>query len=131
MHTNPRQKRSLKQKIIVYILLLGALAISCFLYDKLVLLRRVPYISPLGGSTVDINSVEKDLKDQNIPFSSVTVSSDFYLVSLQNNGQVMLSPDKDIKKEIASLQRILIQLTIEGKTFKSIDFRFAEPTISF
>ena len=80
---------------------------------------------------MDLNTVRKDLKDQNIPFSSVAISDYSYLVNIQNNGQVILSQNKDIEKQIASLQRILIQLTIEGKTFKSVDFRFVEPTISF
>jgi len=34
-------------------------------------------------------------------------------------------------QQIASLQRILRALTIEGKSFKNIDFRFKEPIISF
>jgi hypothetical protein len=61
----------------------------------------------------------------------VTALDSSYSVNIPNNGQVILSGDKDINSQIASLQRILIQLTIEGKTFKNIDFRFSEPTISF
>ena len=76
-------------------------------------------------------SVEKILKDNNIAFSAVTALDSSYSVNIPNNGQVILSGDKDINSQIASLQRILIQLTIEGKTFKNIDFRFSEPTISF
>jgi len=131
MYINPRQKRSLKEKIFVYFILLAMLAAIWFLLDKFVLSRKPSFISPLGESTMDLNTVRKDLKDQNIPFSSVAISDYSYLVNIQNNGQVILSQNKDIEKQIASLQRILIQLTIEGKTFKSVDFRFVEPTISF
>ena len=80
---------------------------------------------------IDLVSVEKILKDNNISFSAVTTLDSSYSVNIPNNGLVILSGDKDINSQIASLQRILIQLTIEGKTFKNIDFRFSEPTISF
>lgn len=90
------------------------------------------FISPLSkANTPDLVSVEKILKDKNISYTEVTSSNNSYLVSIQDNGQVILSQEKDISSQIASLQRILLQLTIEGKPFKGIDFRFLEPTISF
>jgi len=85
----------------------------------------------MGKTNVDLVFVEKKLKDKDILFSQVSLSDNSYLIDIQNNGQVRLSLDKDIDKQIASLQRILIQLTIEGKLFKSIDFRFSEPIVSF
>jgi len=85
----------------------------------------------MGKANTDLTSVEKILKKNNISFSKVALSNNSYLVDIQNNGQVRFSQNKDINKQIASLQRILIQLTIEGKSFKSIDFRFSEPIISF
>ena len=81
--------------------------------------------------STDLSSVKKILKDNNISFSEVTLSDDSYLVDISDNGQIKLSQDKDINKQISSLQRILAALTIEGKPFKSIDFRFEEPIISF
>lgn len=98
----------------------------------LFLLSRAPlFISPVGDSNVNIASIEKLLRESNIAFAKVTLSGMTYLVDILNNGQVRFSSQKDLVSQISSLQRILKQLTIEGKTFKSIDFRFNEPIISF
>lgn len=86
----------------------------------------------MGVNNSDRTKVEKVLKDNNILFSQVLVLSDSsYEVIIPNNGQIRLSSQKNIENQISSLQRILRELTIEGKPFKSIDFRFEEPIISF
>ncbi len=86
----------------------------------------------MGKNNIDTKKVEKILRDKSILFSQVLILSDLsYGINIQNNGQVRLSSKKDIIYQITSLQRILKQLTIEGKPFKSIDFRFEEPIISF
>jgi len=132
MFTKPRRQRNLKRKILVCILLLGALGLVAFCLNTFLLFGKPLFISPLSkANTPDLVSVEKILKDKNISYTEVTSSNNSYLVSIQDNGQVILSQEKDISSQIASLQRILLQLTIEGKPFKGIDFRFLEPTISF
>ena len=86
----------------------------------------------MGKDNIDAKKIEKILENNNILFSQVLVLPDSsYQVSIPNNGQVKLSSKKDINRQITSLQRILRELTIEGKSFKSIDFRFNEPIISF
>jgi hypothetical protein len=110
---------------------LGILGCAAFVLHTFFISTEPLFISPIGKANTDLIRVEKILKDNKILFSKVTLSDYSYLVDIQNNGQVRLSQDKDINKQIASLQRILIQLTIEGKSFKSIDFRFSEPIISF
>lgn len=90
------------------------------------------FISPLGKVKNDLAIIERSLKEKKISFSQVVRLSDLtYLIDIPNNGQVKLSSVKDIGKQITSLQRILVELTIEGKLFKSIDFRFEEPVVSF
>ena len=90
------------------------------------------FISPLGKASIDVKKVEKILKDNNVLFSQVHILSDSsYGINIPNNGQIRFSSQKDITKQVASLQRILRELTIEGKQFKSIDFRFEEPIVSF
>jgi cell division septal protein FtsQ len=130
MFIKPKRKR-FRRRIISYIFLLGILGIFAFFLNTFFLSRKETIISPLSKPGIDLVSVEKILKDNNIAFSAVTALDSSYSVNIPNNGQVILSGDKDINSQIASLQRILIQLTIEGKTFKNIDFRFSEPTISF
>ena len=131
MLINPRRQKHFKIKFAAYILLLGILVISFFFLNRFILSRKPLFISPIGKISIDLSSVKKILKDNNISYSKVTLSDDSYLVNISDNGQVRLSQYKDIGKQISSLQRMLIQLTIEGKPFESIDFRFSEPIISF
>lgn len=132
MSVNPRQKKNLREKIAVYILLLGILACAILFLNFSYLFQKPLFISPVGKAGNDIAMVEKKLREKNIQFSQVLILPDSaYLISIPNNRQVKLSSDKDIDKQTSSLQRILIQLTIDGKPFKSIDFRFSEPIISF
>lgn len=131
MHINPRRQKPFKKIIVIYISLLVVLVGGIFLFNYFVPSSKPLFISPLGKVNSDIAIVEKNLKEKNITFSKVKSQQDFYVVDIPNNGQVKLSATKDIGKQISSLQRILLALTIEGKPFKSIDFRFEEPIISF
>jgi hypothetical protein len=130
MSINPRRKRHLKQKIVAYIFLLGMLGFVVYLLNAYIISTKPLYINPIGKAGLNQASVEKILQDNGILFSSIT-SSDYYSINIQNNGQVKLSKTKNFREQVASLQRILRELTIEGKQFKSIDFRFSEPIISF
>ena len=131
MSTNLRRKRNFKKKFVAYILFLGILGCAAFVLHTYLASTKPLFISPIGKLNTDLTTVKNILKKNNIVFSKVILSDYSYLVDIQNNGQVKLSQNKDINRQIASLQRILIQLTIEGKLFKSIDFRFSEPIIFF
>ena len=130
MSTKLRRRKNLKN-FFAYIFLLGILGASAFLLNAFIVSRSPLYISPLGKTNVDLANVERLLKENKIIFSQVTLLDYSYLIGIPGNGQVRLSQNKDIEKQVSSLQRILIQLTIEGKPFKSIDFRFSEPIVSF
>lgn len=104
---------------------------SVFFLKTFLALKMPLFISPMAKTNIDLGLVEKILKDKKISFSKVSLLDYSYLVDISNNGGVRLSQSKDIDKQISSLQRILRELTIEGKQFKSIDFRFAEPIISY
>jgi hypothetical protein len=131
MSTNPRRQNRLKKVIFKYILLLSILFFALYFLNVFVFSRKPLFISPMGQAGMSISSLEKTLKGKNILLSKITSADDYYEVNIQNNGQVKLSKSKDINQQIASLQRILRELTIEGKSFRSIDFRFSEPIISF
>jgi hypothetical protein len=130
MPLNLRHKRHYKKKIASYIFLICIIVVVIYLFNMFISSGRSAFVSPIGKAGVDQPMVKKILKEKGVPFESV-VFSDYFLVTLQNNEQVRLSPDKDLYRQVASLQKILRELTIEGKTFKSIDFRFSEPIISF
>ena len=132
MFRKSRQSKSFKKKIFFYIFLLGAIIILIFFINLVFNSKDTLFISPLGKSNIDSANVGKILKGKNIAFSSVIVLSDSsFMIGILNNGQVRLSSQKDLEKQISSLQRILEELTIEGKPFKSIDFRYSEPILAF
>lgn len=131
MFINSKRQNFFKKKLIIYVFLLVVLGCIIVFLNSF-FLRKPLFISPLGRMNSDVAMVEKSLREKNIAFSQVLALSDFtYIIYISNNGQVKLSQTKNIGKQIASLQRILIALTIEGKLFKSIDFRFKEPIVSF
>jgi hypothetical protein len=111
--------------------LVAVLGLALFLLNFFIALRNPLFVSPIGKINTNGVLVGKLLKDNRIQFSAIIQESNYYLINIQNNGQVKISQDKDIVEQITSLQRILRELTIEGKPFKSIDFRFSEPIISF
>ncbi len=91
-----------------------------------------PIVSPLGqNKPSQVSNLEVLLKKANVPFSSITSSSDFYTIILSGGGQVIMSSKKELAIQISSLQLMLSRLTIEGKRIKSLDFRFDKPIINF
>ncbi len=131
MLTDQRRQRTFKKKIITCIFLL-ALFFLFYSFYSFFFSRKVLFVSPMGKSNSDRTKVEKILRDKNILFSQVFVLADSsYMINISDNVQVRLSSQKNIDNQISSLQRILRELTIEGKSFKNIDFRFSEPIISF
>ena len=115
MFKRPRQDKSFRKKIFFYIFLLGTIIILIFFINLVFNSKDILFISPLGKSNIDSANVGKILKGKNIAFSSVIVLSDSsFMIGILNNGQVRLSSQKDLEKQISSLQRILEELTIEG-----------------
>lgn len=75
--------------------------------------------------------LERILKENNASFSSITASNSSYIVKLSKGEEVIFSPDKSVKTQVASLQLIQKRLTIEGKRFLKLDLRFTNPIIVF
>jgi len=75
--------------------------------------------------------LSKLLLDNNIEFMSIDLVSDYFDVKLKDSGTVYISLKKDIVIQISSLQAVLKQLTIDGKRFNLIDFRFNKPVIKY
>ena len=90
-------------------------------------------LNPLSSKKdVYQNQVEDSLEKNGISFSAVKIASDSsYLVTLQDGSKVILNQNKNLQNQISSLQLILSRLTIEGKRFKSLDFRYDKPVVSF
>ena len=131
MSMNLKRQKHLKKKIAAVFLLLVILGVSAFFFNTFFISSKPLFISPIGKVNNNAEKVKEILKKNNISFSEVTSSDNLCIINISNNGQVKISLDKDINQQISSLQRILKELTIEGKSFKDIDFRFEEPVISF
>ena len=103
----------------------------CILFIPGFLFRK-PVISPIAvNQNTKTPDMEKLLTNANIAFSFVNLASDYYDINIKDNGRVYISNKKNIDSQISSLQAILKQLTINGKRFKIIDFRFDKPIIIF
>ncbi|OGH08917.1 MAG: hypothetical protein A2152_00430 [Candidatus Levybacteria bacterium RBG_16_35_6] len=103
------------------------------LYLLILTQSKTVIINPLSlKSFGQIEKVEKRLNAKNIPFSKIEEENDLsYKVSIKDNGIVFISERKDLAIQIDSLQLILSRLTIEGKRFKVLDFRFDKPVVSY
>jgi len=133
MQRRPKGRQSKKKRLLILVLLaifLTALSILLFLSH---LTKKTLYISPVTkDSSQEAKKIETLLLDVQIAFASISLRADSsYLVMLEDGGEVIISLKKDIKKQIASLQPILKQLTIEGRKFNRIDFRFDKPLVVY
>jgi hypothetical protein len=131
MSINPRRRKYSKVKFAAYLLILIILGIAAFFLNNFLISKKPLFISPIGKINIDKPYVEKVLKNNKILFTKISLVDYSFLVDIKDNGQIRFALDKNIEEQVSSLQKILNQLTIEGKTFKSIDFRFSEPIVSF
>jgi len=97
------------------------------------LTKKALFISPITrNSNQDAKKIETLLINAQISFTSISLSANSsYIIKLQDSGEVVLSLKKNIEKQITSLQPILKQLTIDGKKFNRIDFRFDKPLVVY
>ncbi|OGH06004.1 MAG: hypothetical protein A2W22_03710 [Candidatus Levybacteria bacterium RBG_16_35_11] len=127
---NRRRKKEIK-KFSFTLLMLGLLLSSLYLF--VFFSQKTVIINPLAIKNIgQLEKIENGLMHKNISFSKIEQDNDLsYKVFIKDNGIVFLSEKKDIGNQIDSLQLILSRLTIEGKRFKILDFRFDKPIISY
>lgn len=124
------------------ILLFGSLPLfflSFILVVVGIVLNREPdFISPLPlGKYItqrsnDSAQIQKFLRKAHIQYQGVYMTNDYsYVVKLKDGEMIFFSPKKPIDQQISSLQLVLSRLTIEGKRFSSLDFRFDNPVIIY
>ena len=96
-------------------------------------------ISPISISLLHVESdenyiskIEKILQEKKIDYKIVIKLQDnSYAIKLVDGSEVIISSQKNINKEMSSLQFILSRLTMEGKEFYKLDLRFEKPVIIF
>lgn len=128
-----RSKHSRKKWRIIFVLLTLLLIGLIVLVSLPYLPKKTLYISPVTkNSSKDAKKIERLLINAQISFTSISLSANSsYIIKLEDGGEVVLSLKKDIERQITSLQPILKQLTIEGKKFDRIDFRFDKPLVVY
>ncbi|MCL4354049.1 hypothetical protein M1349_01090 [Patescibacteria group bacterium] len=129
-----RRLRNNKKKIIGYFLIILGLSLIAYSAFSMIGFQRLRYLSPIIslGSYSKEGEIQTLLDKRDIPYSNIiTESESVATVKIRDNGVVYLSTKRDLSKQITSLQLVLSKLTIEGKRFKSLDFRFDKPVINF
>lgn len=92
--------------------------------------RKPIVINPVvRNSDVDSSKIGSLLSNASISFSSISFTRGYFDIELVDGGRIYISSKKDPVSQVSSLQAILKQLTINGKGFKLIDFRFDKPVI--
>lgn len=90
-------------------------------YAKIALRESLPSSS--------LSGVEKLLLQNSISYNEVSTSDSAILIRLKEGEEIVMTSKKSITSQISSLQFILSRLTIEGKKFSHLDFRFERPII--
>lgn len=126
-----KRKNTLYLKRVLYIfissfLLLLVLSILPMGFEKKAIIT--PIVKSDKTGELDLSKL---LLDNNIEFMSIDLASDYFNVKLKDSGNVYISLKKNIQVQISSLQAVLKQLTIDGKRFNLIDFRFKKPVIKY
>ncbi len=130
-----RRKKTIikKRKWNVFYLLIGCLIFSLLLFFTGYFLNFYfpDFLSPIAKEKFkESRELEKALNKENIKFIKITSQGDLsFLVELFDKEEVIFTSKKDFESQIASLQLITKRLTIEGKRFKRLDFRYDKPMI--
>lgn len=130
---NRKDRKYLRYLGLLFILLGVSLVFAAAFIFLSPYIFKNPLISPIAQNLKSQNpDIKSILAKEKINVSEVSVATDSsYMVNLVDGGTVIMSPNKDLVEQVHSLQIILSRLTIEGKRFKTLDFRFDKPVVAF
>jgi hypothetical protein len=131
--TKKQKRNAYKKRLGILLIFIGLLLVNFFLVYLTFIEKPKPIVSPLSKNQItSLKQIEGMLKKQKIEYISVSTQKDSnYLIKLRSGAEVILDSGKNIDQELSSLQLILSQLKIEGKTLKRLDFRYKKPIITF
>ena len=137
-----RKRSNVRLRVIFYIIYVLIFALFIFIWPKVLRSYLTPHktISPLSKNQkiiLEKNNTDKSYKDlvksltdAHISFMSISKASDSaYIVRLTKDKEVIFSKKLGVSAQVSSLQLIQSRLTIEGKDFSRLDFRFSNPII--
>jgi len=85
-----------------------------------------------GGNITVVSDLIQSLHDINFNFLEIIIfNKDTFVVKYEIESYVLFTGDKDIRKQVRSLQEMLERFTIEGIKPKKIDLRFEKALIVF
>lgn len=98
--------------------------------------NKSKYVSPLSVLITSqkydkSGDIRKELIGIGVSPLSVVATDEGYLIKVKEGEKILFSKDIDIATQISSLQLVLSRLTIEGKRFSRLDFRFEKPVVTF
>lgn len=117
-----------------FLIFLGVLGICLGIW--LVTSHAFRVVSPLGKMNVTTTSrtttaIQNFCHSAHVSCSTVVYHTDSTATfTIDATEEVVISLKKDVASQLASLQVTMSHLTIEGKRFNRIDFRFDKPVIS-
>lgn len=136
-HPNFLQKHQKGIGISLIVFGIGELIITCYIMFFI----PDPFVSPIPVSftgkrpeidDTNIQNIKKLLTKHDIYYDQVYMTKDGdYLIKMRSSGEVLFSKSIDIERNISSLQLVLARITMEGKQFSRLDFRFEKPVIVF
>ena len=131
--TKREKRNAVRKRLGLLLIFLGLISVNLFLIYRVFFDKPKAIISPLSQNQISSTEIiEKKLKENEISHVSLSTQKDLnYLIKLKDGGEVVLDKGKNIDEQLDSLQLILSQLKIEGKTLKRLDFRFEKPIITF
>lgn len=128
-----------RKRLLIISISCGTVGVVLVLAGLFVQKEEPLFLSPLPdknsqskqNSTTAISTEAKDLlKKKQIEFSSLSeAKGKSYVITLKDGGEVIVTDEKDLDGQLASLQRIVAQLTMEGKKLKRLDLRFDRPIL--
>lgn len=134
-----REWRKFTQKLLIFFVVFAStLGILLLAFNK----GNGDLLSPLSFANIiskkpvtvssDTSEVKKILEAKKIAFDDIKVSSEgAYMVRLRTGEDVILSPKKDLSKQLSSLQVIYSRLTMEGRSLRKLDLRYDKPVVVF
>ncbi len=135
----PKGKRWFLKSISIFFLCLFVLLAyylpTHYFFKKASFISPIPQVKTKSSQSKSTVSQRENLtallKRSTIAFVDVSLSSDSsFTVLLATGEEILFSPQKNLESQISSLQLIASRLTIEGKRFSRLDFRFDKPVIT-
>jgi hypothetical protein len=129
INTKRKQKKIFKKIKIISLLasFFVLFAIADLIYQNFVKEKKL-FLDP-RSEKFSSSQIEESLSKKNVVYKNIEEGSSYYVLELNKGEIVILSKNKSIDQQLSSLQLIQNRLKIEGKEFKSLDMRYAQPVI--